>query len=688
MKLFRFLLFSFAVFSVIFTGCQDYDDSDIRKTITDHENRIADLESAVQQLDAQLKAGALISSVTEIDGGWHIEFTGGTIPAIDIIGMEGGNPSINLTPVIEVRDNADGTTTIWVDYGDGFENTGVDISAPQGETGPTGGQGAAGITPMLDVRYNETTGMNTIWYNVTSGYPVAGWVDTGDDITGPTGAAAVTPIFRMETEVESGEIHIFYNTTIDPETEDYDTEAWVEIDTNIKGDQGAPGVSPKIEVRTNNNGTTSIWYNVTSDYPDAGWADTEFDISAIGPVLSILNNDDGTITITMNDATEEDPATTFVFERASTAVRFEIMTYEAVTIPENGMGYVRFVVNPSTAYINQLPDNWHLNNVGTRAPGYVQSSTAFEITGIAASNNGQGEYIAAIQHTGGYTDSEHIVALVLNTGTEDDPVLVSSSFFSLVFTAPIPEPSVITIITQPKATTDLTEWNIPANTNLTVEASVTQDKVLSYQWYRNDTAIDGAQSAQYTIPTTTEAGTYYYFVEVMATGGAATVRSEPATVNVTADRSHQDLGVVINGVTWATRNVGNRGEFVSAPSDYGNFYDFEDAQSVCPAGWRTPTQTELANLNSAGSVWVSGSPNGRRFGPEGNTVFIPAAGFDGVFGTTDRGDTGSCWSSSTEYLGWLEGTANYSMDFTLSGVDTKHDSDSGTGNSVRCVKAE
>ena len=102
---------------------------------------------------------------------------------------------------------------------------------------------------------------------------------------------------------------------------------------------------------------------------------------------------------------------------------------------------------------------------------------------------------------------------------------------------PTPATPVITITTQPEAATSVTEGSVTGS--LTVAASVTENATLSYQWYSNTsnsssggTTVSGATSASLTIPTTLKAGAYYYFSEIRATGGAASVRSNVATVTV------------------------------------------------------------------------------------------------------------------------------------------------------------
>ena len=113
----------------------------------------------------------------------------------------------------------------------------------------------------------------------------------------------------------------------------------------------------------------------------------------------------------------------------------------------------------------------------------------------------------------------------------------------------------ITIITQPAATTYVTQGSISGS--LSVSASVTQGAALSYQWYSNTTdsnsggsILSGATSENYTIPTGLTAGTYYYFCEVMA-AGADSVRSTVATVIVSAPAPV----ISINTQPAATTNV-------------------------------------------------------------------------------------------------------------------------------------
>ncbi|MCL2804422.1 MAG: hypothetical protein FWD26_00595 [Treponema sp.] len=101
-----------------------------------------------------------------------------------------------------------------------------------------------------------------------------------------------------------------------------------------------------------------------------------------------------------------------------------------------------------------------------------------------------------------------------------------------------PNVPVISITGQPE-NKNVTEGKISGS--LSVTASVTMDAQLSYQWFSNitdsnvgGTAIEDEEDEDFVIPVSLTEGTYYYFVEVTATDGAAPLRSNVAIVTVTA----------------------------------------------------------------------------------------------------------------------------------------------------------
>jgi len=134
-----------------------------------------------------------------------------------------------------------------------------------------------------------------------------------------------------------------------------------------------------------------------------------------------------------------------------------------------------------------------------------------------------------------------------------------------------------------------------------------------------------------------------------------------------------EVGVTINGVVWATRNVGSVGTFVAYPESAGMFYqwnrkvawpstgpvtgwnetnasgyDWTTGNDPCPPGWRMPTKAEFEKLVASGSVWTTvGGINGRRFGSGANTIFLPALGRRGYTGAhIEDGTDGNYWCSN------------------------------------------
>ena len=79
------------------------------------------------------------------------------------------------------------------------------------------------------------------------------------------------------------------------------------------------------------------------------------------------------------------------------------------------------------------------------------------------------------------------------------------------------------------------------------------DGTISYQWYINSfysntggTVLTGATEASFSISATLAVGTYYYFCELNATGGASSVRTNVATVIVLANLPILSTNAVTN----------------------------------------------------------------------------------------------------------------------------------------------
>ena len=123
---------------------------------------------------------------------------------------------------------------------------------------------------------------------------------------------------------------------------------------------------------------------------------------------------------------------------------------------------------------------------------------------------------------------------------------------------------VITIIRQPDENTVVTKGS--TTETILLSASVTEKATLSYQWYSNTansntggTAISDATKTNFAIPTTLVEGTYFYFCEISATGGATTVRSNVAVVTVTDEGSPSNPYIVNSTETLQKVGSGDNG---------------------------------------------------------------------------------------------------------------------------------
>ena len=175
--------------------------------------------------------------------------------------------------------------------------------------------------------------------------------------------------------------------------------------------------------------------------------------------------------------------------------------------------------------------------------------------------------------------------------------------------------------------------------------------------------------------------------------------------------------VMINGLCWATRNVGAPGTFVDNPEDTGLYYQWNSSagwsstdplvstdgsswdrnwdgygattwqqiQNPCPAGYRVPAIYELSRLVSSGSQWTTiNDVDGRIFGSGDNVIFLPAAGLrsndSSIYSVGVEGDY---WSTTLLYgyrsANILRFRSNSVEAVTYMGVGIS------AGFSVRCV---
>ena len=201
--------------------------------------------------------------------------------------------------------------------------------------------------------------------------------------------------------------------------------------------------------------------------------------------------------------------------------------------------------------------------------------------------------------------------------------------------------------------------------------------------------------------------------------------------------------VTINGIAWATKNVGAVGTFVNFSTNQGKYYKFNrrlgytymgghiewhsnhndiagatiepvfDPERInettdwtllndpCPESWRLPTAQELENLRISGYRWVdadgTGGPAGAWFGSDaqdatfqipGNAVFLPAEGLllDDVVHSVGEG---RYWTSNWTKTSSIHGDEGQALIFNRQNGAlqvTSHFQIKVCALQIRCVK--
>ena len=196
-----------------------------------------------------------------------------------------------------------------------------------------------------------------------------------------------------------------------------------------------------------------------------------------------------------------------------------------------------------------------------------------------------------------------------------------------------------------------------------------------------------------------EVSNVFSTVVVNANCSFITVESgeKPDNPNPTVTPEYVDLGLP-SGVKWATFNVG-----ATQPEEYGDYFAWgetepkelydestyseteEDAATAnWGSEWRMPTQAEQDELRTECSwTWMTKNDvNGYKVvGPNGNSIFLPAAGYCSGSSLYNVGHKGFYWASSL-YTG--NTSYAYYLSFTYNDV-SRYSNDRCYGQSVRPV---
>ena len=117
-------------------------------------------------------------------------------------------------------------------------------------------------------------------------------------------------------------------------------------------------------------------------------------------------------------------------------------------------------------------------------------------------------------------------------------------------------------------------------------------------------------------------------------------------MNIYQEHEFVDLGLP-SGTLWATCNVG-----ASKPEDYGDYFSWDNGKTAVAKwgkGWEMPSKEQWEELKeNTKSTWTTrNGVNGRLFtSNNGNSLFLPAAGYRWIGEIHDVGSYGYYWSSS------------------------------------------
>lgn len=220
---------------------------------------------------------------------------------------------------------------------------------------------------------------------------------------------------------------------------------------------------------------------------------------------------------------------------------------------------------------------------------------------------------------------------------------------------------------------------------------------------------------------------------IFADPAATSTRFIMPAVNVSIGAEFEILPrVTINGVLWATKNVGLPGSFSANAEDPGLLYqwnrrtgwsaanplqaydekgeipdtwssssytavEWTPGNNPCPEGWRVASKEDFDKLGDDTKVtrrWVAASGTtaaGMQFtdNATGASMFLPAAGYRGVTGSLAGEGSGRYWSSTPKNpLDPSYSTTAYVAIVGSSGFYSDIDYAYANGYSVRCVSAE
>jgi len=390
------------------------------------------------------------------------------------------------------------------------------------------------ITDYLNVSATVThdATLSYQWYSNTTNSNTGGTIVPGATYTAfaiPTTLTIGTYYYFCEVGATGGAIPERSNVTtvsVSPPIITIDIQPVASIDVT----QGSITSSLSVSASVSHSATLSYQWYSNSTNSNVGGAEIPGATSANFAILTTLT--EGTYYYFV-----EVRATNEAVSVRSNATTVNVTVIPVISITSNPTVLTNLTIGCITGSLNvtatvpgsaTLSYQWYSNTTNSNVGGTIISgATSASFTIPASLAVGTYYYYCIINATGGAEPKTTEVATVN-------------------ILAPV-----ITINTQPTSSTNVAVGKITGSLSVTASVTCSTNTTISYQWYSNTTnsnvggtIISGAISANFTIPTTLAVGTYYYFCEVNATGGATSKRSNVATVCVTNNFYIDENGVL------------------------------------------------------------------------------------------------------------------------------------------------
>lgn len=145
-----------------------------------------------------------------------------------------------------------------------------------------------------------------------------------------------------------------------------------------------------------------------------------------------------------------------------------------------------------------------------------------------------------VSNGGDFSGADTATLSIANTENADEAsysVIVTNTNTGRAY---VSASAVLTVLREPEFLAQLSAQNLEVGQALTLTANARGAGTLGYQWFRNDEAIIGANSATYSVPSSVEQNTGIYRVEISNAYG--TLSSDPVVINVTLPAGGIRLG--------------------------------------------------------------------------------------------------------------------------------------------------